>query len=58
LIKKHKYKFFLSKNNKRKLNLLKTMVLNIRPINTYTKRGLRSSRQLILKRTGKKSTYV
>lgn len=58
LIKKHKYKFYISKNNKRKLNLVKSMILNVRPVNTYTKRGLRAGRQLILKRTGKKSTYV
>jgi len=58
LIKKHKYKFYISKNNKRKLNLALRMILKIRPVNTYTKRGLRNSRQLILKRTGKKSTYI
>lgn len=58
LIKKHKYKFYMSKCNRRKLNLVTRMVLKIRPTNTYTKRGLRNSRQLILKRTGKKSAYM
>jgi hypothetical protein len=48
----------MSKCNRRKLNLVIRMVLKIRPINTYTKRGLRNSRQLILKRTGKKSAYI
>lgn len=58
LIKKHKYKFVIFKSNQRILKLMTKDVLSIRPINIYTKRGLRASRQLIYKRTGKKSSYV
>jgi ribosomal protein L6P/L9E len=57
LKKPHKYKFLIFSNSKRKLNFLNEMILNIKPINIFTKRGLRNSRQTIFKRTGKKAGY-
>jgi len=33
------------------------MVILIRPINRFTKRGLRFTKQFILKRPGKKTNY-
>lgn len=40
-------------------NLKKTMekVINIRGLNVFTKRGLRVNRQVVYKKTGKKSNY-
>lgn len=58
LIKKpHKYKFVVFKNSLKKINRLVSMIVNIKPMNFYTKRGLRSSRQIIFKRKGKKNAY-
>ena len=53
-IQKQKY-LFLSKNL---IKLMKTILLliNVRHINIYTKRGLRLSKQKILKKIGKRST--
>lgn len=56
LKKTHKYRFCVLKNNQKKLISLSNLVKKIKPINMYTKRGLRNSRQTILKRKGKKNT--
>lgn len=58
LIKRHKYKFLVFKSNKKLLKKMTKLLISIRPINIYTKRGLRASREVIFKRTGKKSSYV
>ena len=52
-----KYRLLLLTNNKKRLNRIVRLVLCVRPINRYTKRGLRCTRHFILKRPGKKSTY-
>jgi len=53
-----KYKFMLlSSNNKNLIDVTKKTI-KIKYINQYTLRGLRLSKQLILKRTGKKGSYV
>jgi hypothetical protein len=52
-----KYRLFLISNNKKKLNRIMWLTLSARPLNKFTKRGLRCTRQFILKRPGKKSTY-
>jgi len=58
IIKKpHKYKFILLKNDNFKLTSLIKTILKIKPINIYTKRGLRQFRQIIYKRKGKKNAY-
>lgn len=56
--KKRKTKILIFKKNKKKLFFLKKLILSIRSINKYTLRGLRTSRQLVKKRSGKKSTYM
>lgn len=58
LIKKpHKYKFIIIKNDIQSLKTLNKNILKIKPLNIYTKRGLRNFRQIIYKRKGKKSSY-
>jgi len=58
LIKKpHKYKFIIFNNNLQKLKHLNKKILQIKPLNIYTKRGLRNFRQIVYKRKGKKSSY-
>ncbi len=53
IIKKlKKYKIYIKYNNKFE-NLIKT-VLDVRYINIFTKKGLRKSRQIIMKKKGKK----
>jgi hypothetical protein len=52
-----KYRLLLRSNNKKKLNRVMRLTLTARPLNNFTKRGLRCTRQFILKRPGKKSTY-
>jgi ribosomal protein L6P/L9E len=52
-----KYKILLLSNNKKKINKINKIIINIKKINIYTKRGLRGMQQLIFKRSGKKSTY-
>lgn len=53
----HKYKFLIIKNSLYKLKQLVSKITKIKPMNIYTKRGLRNSRQIIKKRKGKKSTF-
>jgi len=58
LVKKpHKYKFVILNNNIKTLKTLNQQILKIKPLNVYTKRGLRNFRQIIYKRKGKKSSY-
>jgi ribosomal protein L6P/L9E len=53
----NKYKIFFKVINflKKKFTLKK--ILNIRPWNQYTQRGIRFNKQLIYKKKGKKSTF-
>ena len=55
--KPHKYKFVIFKNSIKKINKLANMIVKIKPMNFYTKRGIRNSRQIIFKRKGKKNAY-
>jgi hypothetical protein len=43
--KPHKYKFVILKNAFNKIKMLGSIITKIKPINVYTKRGLRKSRQ-------------
>jgi hypothetical protein len=59
LIKKiSKYKFILKSTNLMGLNSLSKKIVNIRKINYYTLRGLRKSRQILIKRKGRKGTFM
>lgn len=53
-----KYKYVFKNKNKNKMNQFLQKIKNIKPINMYTKRGIRIARQIIYKRKGKKSTYI
>jgi ribosomal protein L6P/L9E len=53
-----KYKFNLKSVNKNYLQKVSEMMLNIKPNNVYTNRGIREGRQLILRRKGKKGSYT
>ena len=55
--KPHKYKFVVFKNSLKKIEKLMNTIVRIKPMNFYTKRGLRGSRQIIFKRRGKKNAY-
>lgn len=52
-----KFRFFFISNNKKRINKIKNMIIKIRLINKFTKRGLRFTKQFILKRPGKKTNY-
>lgn len=54
----NKYKFLLIGLNKKNVINNSINITNIKPINIYTLRGLRSSSQIIFKRKGKKGTYI
>lgn len=54
----NKYKFILKSIKKDKIKKDSYMITKIKPINFYTLRGLRNSRQIIYKRKGKKGTYI
>lgn len=59
LIKKiSKYKFILKSNNIKYINEVSKNIVNIRKINFYTLRGLRQSRQYVIKRKGRKGTFM
>jgi ribosomal protein L6P/L9E len=59
LIKKvNKYKFILKSTNISELNNLSEQIIKIRKINFYTLRGLRKSRQILIKRKGRKGTFM
>jgi len=53
-----KYKFILLKNNFNLLKKISYKIIKIKKINEYTNRGLRLSRQIIIKRKGKKGSFV
>lgn len=55
---KNKYKFILIKNNWNKLKLISNKTINIKKINFFTGRGLRISRQIIVKRKGRKGSFI
>lgn len=54
----NKYKYVLKSKNKIKLNKITQTICDVKPLNMYTKRGLRKNRQFFVKRKGKKSTYI
>lgn len=54
----NKYKFILKSINKKKILNNSYKVVSIKPLNLYTIRGLRNSRQIVCKRKGKKGTYI
>jgi ribosomal protein L6P/L9E len=56
--KLNKYKFILLKNNFNLLKQISYKIIKIKKINEYTNRGLRLSRQTIIKRKGKKGSFV
>jgi len=59
MIKKiSKYKFILKSNNLKNINQTAKKIVNIRKVNFYTLRGLRQSRQFIIKRKGRKGTFI
>lgn len=54
----NKYKFLLRSFCLSKLKQVASNITNIKPVNVYTLRGIRISRQFIYKRKGKKSSYI
>ncbi len=58
LKKTNKYKFILKSTNTEKLNIIVKKILKIKPINVFTNRGIRCTRQKIYKRKGKKGSYI
>lgn len=57
LKQRKKNKFIIKTWDKNNLKVTTKKILSIRNLNVFTKRGLRSSRQVIFKKTGKKSNY-
>lgn len=53
-----KYKFIFKSINLEKITNNSILSTHIRPINFYTLRGIRNSKQIIHKRKGKKGTYI
>ena len=53
-----KYKYIFKNKNNLKINLFLKKICEIKPINMYTKRGIRVGRQIVYKKKGKKSTYI
>lgn len=53
-----KYKFLLKSINFNNLNKKSKEMTYIKPVNVYTLRGIRLSKQFIQKRKGKKSSYI
>ena len=53
-----KYKIILLKNNYNELKKLSCNIIKIKKLNEYTNRGLRNSRQIVIKRRGKKGAFV
>lgn len=53
-----KYKFLIYSLKKFDIYKSSRIVVNIKPMNFYTLRGIRYSRQIIYKRKGKKGTYI
>jgi len=55
--KRVKNKILLFGTNAASLSLTKSLIVAVRPINLFTQRGLRLSRQLVYRKIGKKSSY-
>lgn len=53
-----KYKFTIKSINYDQIKNASKLSINIKPMNMYTLRGLRDSKQIIYKRKGKKGTYI
>jgi ribosomal protein L6P/L9E len=53
-----KYKFIIKNLNFMKLKTNAMRITKIKPMNVYTLRGIRLSKQTIKKRKGKKSSYI
>jgi hypothetical protein len=53
-----KYKYVFKSKNKEKIKTLSMLICSVKPINMFTKRGIRNGRQIIFKRKGKKSSYT
>lgn len=59
LIKKiSKYKFILKNTNLENLNSISKKIIQIRKINPYTLRGIRITKSIIIKRKGRKGSWV
>lgn len=59
IIKKlSKYKFLLKNTNSINLNLTAKKISKIRHINAYTLRGIRISKSIIIKRKGRKGSWI
>ena len=56
--KRSKYKILFKHLSSKKLKNLETTIVKTRQAHLFTKRGLRSGRQVILKKVGKKSAYA
>lgn len=56
--KKIKNKCMIFGSNLQHINLSKSLMVNTRPINMFTQRGLRLSRQIVYRKIGKKSSYT
>ena len=54
----HKYKLIVLSPNTYKLYLIKKFIDRIRKLNIFTKRGLRFKCQKVMKKAGKKSSYM
>jgi hypothetical protein len=54
---KRKNKVLIKTWNKTNHKLTEVRLISIRPLNVFTKRGLRLGRQIVIKKTGKKSNY-
>lgn len=54
----NKYKFIVKNIEKTVVIRNRRMAVNIKPLNFYTLRGLRASKQIVFKRKGKKGTYI
>jgi hypothetical protein len=58
LLKKiRKYKFILMSTNHKLLKLVSKRIILIKPLNCYTKRGLRNSKEIWYKRISRKTSY-
>lgn len=52
-----KYKFNLKSVNKKFLTNMISKIIDIKPNNVYTNRGIREGRQIVYRRKGKKGSY-
>jgi hypothetical protein len=54
-VKKSKSKYLFALKNCLKLTYLVQLILNIRPINIYTRRGINTAKQKLYKKIGKRT---